>query len=38
MLVNVANLVLSAAILRLKLRDGKGSGLGRGAAVVGRPR
>ena len=38
MLVNVANLVLSAAILWLKLRDSKGSGLGRGAAVVGRLR
>ena len=32
---NAANLVLSAAILRLKLRDGKGAGLGRVAAVVG---
>ena len=36
MLVNVANLVLSAAILRLKLRDGKGAGPGRVAAAVGR--
>ncbi len=38
MLVNAANLVLSAAILWLKLRDGKGTGLGRVAAVVGRLR
>ena len=38
MLVNAANLVLSAAILRLKLRDGKGTDPGRVAAVVGRPR
>ena len=38
MLVNVAYLVLSVAILWLKLRDGKGSGPGRGAAVVGRLR
>ena len=38
MLVNVANLVLSAAILWLKLRDSKGTNLGRVAAVVGRLR
>ena len=38
MLVNVANLVLSAAILRLKLRDSKGTGSGRVAAVVRRLR
>src|SRR3954452_398094 len=37
-LVNAGNLVLSAAILRLKLRDGKGTDLGRVAAVVGRTR
>jgi MtN3 and saliva related transmembrane protein len=34
-LVNAGNLVLSAAILRLKLRDGKGAGPGRVAAVAG---
>jgi MtN3 and saliva related transmembrane protein len=34
-LVNAANLALSAAILWLKLRDGKGAGLGRVAAIVG---
>ena len=38
MLVNVANLVLSAAILWLKLRDSKGTNLGRVAAIVGRLR
>src|SRR3954464_2027172 len=37
MLANAANLVLSAAILRLKLRDSKGPDLGRVTAVVGRP-
>ena len=37
-LVNAGNLVLSAAILWLKLRDSKGAGRGRVAAVVGRPR
>src|SRR3954447_16834867 len=38
MLVNAGNLVLSAAILWLNLRDSKGTNLGRVAAVVGRPR
>jgi MtN3 and saliva related transmembrane protein len=36
MLVNAANLVLSAAILWLKLRDSKRISLGRTAAAVGR--